>query len=348
MANINPFSLEFGVQPPEYIDRFREASDIIEDFRSLYPSTHVYALLGPRGCGKTVLLNEIVEKLDSDEGWISVNLNTKSDLLLQLAAALDSKAHSSFSSKLAAEFSFSFSFFSLTLKGKEEVSDIHVLLKKMLSALSKHNIKVLVGLDDVSPNEYIEVFIKEFQLLRGQHMPIYLIMTGLYSVFNSIQNTDGLTFLQRTPKVFLGPLNYRAIEGSYASVLGVQKEKALELAAFTKGYAFAFQVLGYLMVKYGKKDIDEGILAKLDYYLEEGVYGKLWDELTQKEKEIVTFLAKKGSASNEDLIASGILSSTTIASYKRSLSQKGVVDISKRANMTFALPRFAEFALSRQ
>ena len=347
MASINPFTLEFGVQPPEYIDRFRETSDIIEDFQSLYPSTHAYALLGPRGCGKTVMLNDIVEKLGIDEGWIAVSLNAKSDLLLQLAAALDAKAHSSLSNKLSAEFSFSFSFFSLTLKGKEEVSDIHVLLDKMFASLSKHNMKVLVALDDVSPNEHIEVFIKEYQLLRGKHMPVYLIMTGLYSVFNLIQSTDGLTFLQRTPKVFLGPLNYRAIEGSYASVLGIQSEKATELARFTKGYAFAFQVLGYLLVKYGKKDINDVILGKLDYYLEEGVYGKLWDELTPKEKQILAFLAKKGEASNVDLISSGILTEKTIAQYKKSLSQKGVADTSERASITFALPRFAEFVLSR-
>ena len=66
-----------------------------------------------------------------------------------------------------------------------------------------------------------------------------------------------------------------------------------------------------------------------------------------KKREILSYLATKGNAVNGDLISSGILSETTIANYKKSLSQKGVVDTSKRGVLSFALPRFAEFVLSR-
>ncbi|MBQ2070242.1 MAG: AAA family ATPase, partial [Bacilli bacterium] len=183
---INPFVLEFGVQPPEYIDRFKEASEIIEEFSSPSPSSHSYAILGPRGCGKTVLLNYIVEKLDNREGWICANLNSKDDLLLQLAGALEDKTAMRFP-KLQAEFSFSFSFMSLSLKGKEKVADIHALLRRMMETLHKHNYRVLVAIDDISLYEYVETFIKEFQLLRGQRFPIFLLTTGLYSAFNKIE-----------------------------------------------------------------------------------------------------------------------------------------------------------------
>ena len=338
---INPFSLEFGVQPPEYIDRYDELSSIIEDFSSIYPSTHAYALLGPRGSGKTVLLNDIVEKLNLKEGWIAVNLNCKSDLLLQLAAVLDAKAHAH-SGSLSAEFNFSFSFLTLSLKGKEKVQDIHVLLRKMLEALSRHNVNVLVGIDDIAINEHVETFVKEFQILRGLHLPIYLVMTGLHATFHGLQNQDGLTFLLRTPKLYLGPLNKRAIAASYEQALGVSKELAKKLAELTKGYAFAYQCLGYLMVRYEKKDIDDFVLAKLDHYLDDK---KLWDELTEKEKEIVAFIAKQEVATNEELVNREIVSNSTISKYKSSLSQKGVVDTSLRGKMFLALPRFAEFVL---
>ncbi|MDY6392374.1 MAG: ATP-binding protein [Bacilli bacterium] len=346
MASSNPFSLEFGVQPPEYIDRFEELSEITEDFSSLYPSTHTYALLGPRGCGKTVLLNDIVDHLAHKEGWIAFNLNGKADLLSQLAGALSEKVQRSFPS-LQAEFSFSFSFLSLTLKGKEKVPDIHVLLQKMLSALSRHNVNVLVGIDDVSVNDYIAVFVKEFQLLRGMHLPLFLIMTGLYDTFDGLQSQDGLTFLQRTPKKYLGPLSLRLIEASYQTILGVSKQQASELALQTKGYAFAYQCLGYLLIKEGKTQADESVLSKLDHYLEEGVYNKLWHQLSNKEKEILSFIARRGSVSNEDIFAEGLLTPSTISIYKSSLSKKGVVDASKRGYMSLALPRFAEFISSR-
>ena len=342
MSVINPFVLEFGVKPPEYIDRISEINDIVEDFSSPYPSTHMYALLGPRGCGKTVLLNDISARMSEKEGWISLLLNCKDDLLLQLAASLDSKIHSAFP-KISAEFSFSFSFLSVSLKGKEHVSDIHSLLRKMFETLSKNGMKVLIAIDDIAVNEYVEIFAKEFQILRGLQMPIYLVTTGLYSVFHRLEGQEGLAFLLRTPKIYLRPLSEKAIAATYCVVLKIRREKAVELAALTKGFAYAYQCLGYLLVKNGKKDADELILAKLDYYLEQSVYTKLWDELSQKEKEIVQFVAKKDRITNQDLINARLVDDNTISTYKKGLIQKGILSAPQRGVLVMALPRFKEF-----
>lgn len=338
----NPFTLEFGAQPPEYIDRFTEMTEIFEDFASPNPSSHTYALLGPRGCGKTVLLNDISERIANKKDWISVTLNCKSDLLLQLAASINENIKTDFLD-IKPEFSFSFSFMSLTLKGKDHVSDIHVLLQKMFEIINRHNKKVLVAIDDVSVNEHMEIFAKEFQLLRGKLMPIFLVMTGLYSTFNKFQSTDGLTFLLRAPKIYLGPLNERAIAKTYEETLKISLEKAKELASFTKGYAFCYQCLGYLLIKYGKRELDEQILSKLDYYLEEGVYLKLREELSLKEKEILKFLTTRDEVSNQELIESSIVDKNTISTYKGILNRKGVINLSTRGKLCIALPRLKEF-----
>lgn len=343
---INPFTMEFGVQPPEYIDRFGEMTQIKEDFSSAYPSTHFYAILGPRGSGKTVMLNDIYDGFKNKEGWIAVDLNCGDDLLLQLAASLDDKVRS-LHEKWTAEFSFSFSFLSVTLKGKEHVSSLPVLLEKMLEKLDKHNVKVLVTIDDVANNDHVAVFAKQFQSLRGKKMPIFLVMTGLYSVFNYIQGGDGLTFLQRASKVYLGPLNKRAIAKSYQEVLNVPYEKALSLAEATKGYAFAYQCIGFLLVKYGKTELDDFLLSKLDYYLEEGVYSKLFEELTSKEREFLAFVAKEGSSSNQSVIAAGIVNKNTISNMKDQLSRKGLILLTGRGTFELALPRFGELLLTR-
>lgn len=70
-------------------------------------------------------------------------------------------------------------------------------------------------------------------------------MTGLYKNISALQNEKSLTFLYRAPKVHLGPLNIGTISEDYQSVLGLDDEKGLALAKLTKGYSFAFQVLGY-------------------------------------------------------------------------------------------------------
>lgn len=344
---INPFSLEFGARPPEYIDRIKEIDEMSEDFRSIYPSTHYYAIVGPRGCGKTVLLNGIYEAFKSFEGWIAIRLNCKGDMLTQLAASIDNAVKSIFP-KLEAEFSFSFSFLSLTLKGREKVSDIHVLLQKIFQSLSRHNIKVLVTVDDICINEHVELFAKEFQNLRGSLMPIFLVATGLYSIFDHLQSQEGLTFLQRAPKIYLGPLSLKAIASSYKANFSISGEEATKLAKFTKGYAYAYQVLGYLLKKKGKSDLDPEIIDEMDYYLEEGVYSKIAEELTKKEKDIIVYFNGKDAISNRELIQSGIITKDMISNYKRSLARKGIISISEKGILRLALPRLDVYLQSIQ
>lgn len=71
-------------------------------------------------------------------------------------------------------------------------------------------------------------------------------MTGLYENIYNLQNDKVLTFLYRAPKLILEPLNYTAIRKQYMDIFSLDIDAAGELASLTKGYPFAFQVLGYL------------------------------------------------------------------------------------------------------
>ena len=52
---MNPFTITFGLEPLNLIDRRNETEEIIETFTSNYPSTNSYFISGVRGTGKTVL-----------------------------------------------------------------------------------------------------------------------------------------------------------------------------------------------------------------------------------------------------------------------------------------------------
>ena len=346
MKNVNPFSLEFGVEPHECIERLAEINEIKEDFTSIIPSTHFYAILGPRGCGKSVLLSSIVDSFSSMEGWIAIGLNCKDNMLEQFAAKLydQAKMQSHF---VATEFSFSFSGLTFSIRGKEPVASLSVLLEKMLKTLDRHNQKILLYADDIANNDYVATFAKEFQSLRMKKAPIFFLTTGLYSTFNNLQTSDGLTFLQRARKIYLTPLNYKAIADSYADIFDISFDQAKSLTLLTKGYAFAYQCLGYLLVKEGETSASTNILRKYDYYLSEYVYSKLFLDLTEKERNIAYYLAINGDSDNTKLIEAGLVSDKTISVYKESLSKKGVLDVSTRGMNKLALPRFGEFVKFR-
>ena len=57
-----------------------------------------------------------------------------------------------------------------------------------------------------------------------------------------------LTFLYRAPKIELRPLNIGMIAEKYKSIFELTDEEATEMAKETRGYPFAFQVLGIFVL----------------------------------------------------------------------------------------------------
>ncbi len=91
----------------------------------------------------------------------------------------------------------------------------------------------------------MRVFASMFQILVREDLPVFLLMSGLYENIRGLQNEKSLTFLYRAPQIVLGPLNLRLIQKEYKNVFNLDDERATHMAVLTKGYAFAFQALGF-------------------------------------------------------------------------------------------------------
>lgn len=100
--------------------------------------------------------------------------------------------------------------------------------------------------DEMTNSEYMKVFAGAFQIFVRQELPVFLLGTGLYENIEELQNEKSLTFLYRAPKIQLKPLNNVAIINKYKTIFNISAKQASQMAGLTKGYPFAFQVLGYL------------------------------------------------------------------------------------------------------
>lgn len=100
-------------------------------------------------------------------------------------------------------------------------------------------------------------------------------MTGLYENIYDLQNDRSLTFLYRAPKLLLEPLNYSSVRNHYQKIFDIDTKTAGKMTGLTKGYPFAFQVLGYLYLENRNCKNIEDILPEYDQYLEEYVYSKI-------------------------------------------------------------------------
>ena len=116
----------------------------------------------------------------------------------------------------------------------------------------------------------MKIFASAYQIFLYESFPAFLIMTGLYDNIKGLQDEKNLTFLYRAPKIELKPLSIVAMANDYRKMLDVSDSEAKEMARFTRGYSYAFQVLGYLKYKYDKPL--EELIPEFDEILEEYGY----------------------------------------------------------------------------
>lgn len=343
----NPFTLTFGKKPEQYISRITQTEQIVEDFRSEAPSSSVYMIAGVRGSGKTVMMTSISKELEKEDEWYVVELNPKRDLLTSLASKIYAFPHMK-EKFLDAKLDFSAFGFGIPIEKGTPITDIEDVISKMLKQLKKDGKRLLITIDEVTNTNEIGIFASSFQIFLRQDLPIFLLMTGLYENIYEIQNDKSLTFLYRAPKILLEPLNYTAIKKTYQEVFDIPVSQAEEMALLTKGYSFAFQVLGYLYwQKNGKGKISE-LFNDFDRYLAEYVYEKIWSESSELDKKIMVAISTSKKTSVKEIREQLDMTSELFSVYRERLKRKGVIDTREFGKITFALPRFSEFVLEQK
>ena len=211
----------------------------------------------------------------------------------------------------------------------------------ILKKIQKEGKRVLFCIDEMSNNEYMKVFAASFQIFVRQELPVFLLGTGLYENIDELQNEKNLTFLYRAPKIQLKPLNISAIAAKYQNIFEFTDSKALEMAKLTKGYPFAFQVLGYLT--WNANGDYRSILSDYEQYLSEFVYDKLWSELSLKDRLVAKAIVDTDSKKIKDIRDILDMSTNEFNPYRQRLIKKGIVDGNTRGYLYFTLPLFEEY-----
>ena len=340
----NPFSLVFGKEPKTIISNLNLYNEIKDNFLSDNPSSTTKLITGVRGSGKTVLLTRLGKYFDSLDDWIVIELNPETNMLEYLASSIYEKCKFKFKF-VQKEFSFSFQGISISLSGENPVSNVITLLEKMLDVLLKKNKKVLICVDDVSTNQNVRAFVQQYQIFIRKEYQIFLLMTGLYENIKNLQNEKSLTFLYRAPQVNVGSLSLVNIAESFIDILGAKKEDSIELAKLTNGYAFAYQVLGFVLFESNKKKLDEDVIKEFDRYLRDYVYEKIYFDLPEKERKIVIALSNSDDGSVSDIMNQLNINKENFSPYRDQLIKKGLIIKNGWGKLAFALPRFKEYVL---
>ena len=214
-----------------------------------------------------------------------------------------------------------------------------------MSSLKKHNKRILICIDEVTVTDELKLFMGAFQILIRKDLPVYLIMTGLFENIDDIRNEKNLTFLYRAPKIEIKPLNLEIIANNYRTNLGIDLDSSVKMANITKGYSYAFQLLGYFT--YQNEGIYKDALPIIKQYLEENVYEKIWTEISEKDKNLLYGIAKSSSFKAKDIKNIAGLSDDEYSVYRNRLLRKRLVDGSEHGYLKFTLPLFDEFVIRK-
>ncbi len=338
----NPFTLTFGKSPLEPVDRPVQTNEIIDAFTADPVNQQMFIITGVRGSGKTVMMSEIAHRLREKDNWIVIELNPATDLLLNMLSKINSNAVCSSIIK-SARINLSFFGFGAEIEGSTPITDAETAIIEILERIHKKGKRLLITIDEVTNNEYMHIFASAFQIFVQQDLPVFLLATGLYENIDELQNEKNLTFLYRAPKIPLKPLNQQAIATKYQNIFKIDTLRASEMAKLTRGYPFAFQVLGYLT--WNNHEDYKSIINEYMQYLSEFVYDKIWSELSLKDRQVAIGIAQVPDGKILDIRNLLDMETNEFNPYRKRLIKKGILSGETRGYVSFTLPLFSEYVL---
>ncbi|MBE6004427.1 MAG: ATP-binding protein [Lachnospiraceae bacterium] len=344
MKKDNPFTLTFGRQPSEYISRYENMDMILSTFQADNPISQAYLIEGIRGSGKTVLMTAAANELKKNKEWVVVDLNSTQNLIEDMAMRLIDSCKK-IPDILKQGFNVTALGFGVGVNAAQSAQDHISVIEETLASLRKKGKKVLITIDEVQHDENMRRLASQYQIFIRKDYPVYLLMTGLYEHIYAIQNDPALTFLLRTPKISLEPLSLHQIAKQYKKIFTIGDEEAGKLAGITKGYAFAFQALGMLYYEYRDEMNMDDILSKLDDMLDDFVYKKIWEALSQKDREIVAAIDSEGTKVQQ-ICERVSMTSQVFSKYRERLMKRGIISAPAHGYVALTLPRFEIIAKS--
>ena len=345
----NPFVTTYSKIPDNSYIPTEQTLEIVENFAYDRPSESVYKITGVRGSGKTVLLAKVeeeVKQLGKNE-WYIYRISPARDMLQQLLAQLvEDFSGMKGSEKTSKNVNLSAKVLGvgvetdITSSKDEKYFDKGVEIEKLLKKAEESHKKILIGIDEISKTTDVITFVSEFGKWLRAGYPIYLVCTGLYENIEQLYNVPNLTFFRRATTVMTGSLNYIKMTDMYRKHLGIDTEKARQLADMTSGYAYAFQELGVISFKNKKSPIEE-VKEDLKTELFAYAYEKIWEELSEGDRALTRLLIDKDEYKKEEVVRV-MDKPNNYAVYRDRLIRRGILK-KRQGYIGLALPYFGDY-----
>ena len=353
----NPFMPGFDRIPNMLLDQQNTLQNYLFHLNigdAKYQTSLVY---GVRGSGKTVFLLNVQRNYEKEKNHYFVRLNLgQGNLLFQLLSSLQQISGIDWKEVLKSIQGINVLGNGLSFQATEDAGIINYseVLKQILTKLKKREISILVGIDEIEISDDVRAFASVYQTLIGDDLDVSLIMTGLPSRISDLQHEKTLTFLLRSNRIYLKPLDKTSIEDNFSSAFE-KGHKSISPAVMRRlvegvgGYAYAFQTIGYYAWEQSGDEITNQVanevidLAKSDLY--QNSYEKLYTEISDTDRKFLDIMADypEDTVPISNIVDALNKSKNYVSVYRTRLLDDQLIYAPDRGYVKFTLPFFDDF-----
>ncbi|MCR5098776.1 MAG: hypothetical protein K6B14_07505 [Lachnospiraceae bacterium] len=351
---ISPFTSTPGIAGNALIDT-HFSDEIIMNFDSPESSKYVYKIVGLRGSGKSVEYSIVMNHFREEKGWLVYSLSAGGNPVQTLISGLGKERF--INSKLirqtiggdasveggTAIISGAAGFKSeINIQENDHYYSDEAELKEMISKATKKGYRVLLGVDDIAKTDEMVRFLSILgDVIMEKGMDVRFICTGLWKNIEDFVNVPHISFFVRAESITVKPLDYHSMAQKYRQLLGIKHEEAVRLSQFTKGYAYAYQILGDACFRQSKSTIDDEIETEFDEDIGPQ-YDLIWQTLTDAEQKLVRIILEDESGAVSG-IKEKMEQTSSFDSLRDRLKKKHIIVSPSRGTVEIPLPRFKEY-----
>ena len=353
----NPFTPTFGHAPFALAGRDELIDDVMEGLANQPGDPNRATIfLGPRGAGKTVLMNAIAQEASS-MGWINANAVARRGLLEDLMYSLRvAAAHILGEQALTQLTSVKVGPVGASWEKPQESIPWRFRFQQIIEELNGQGVGVLFTIDEANPEceELIE-FISFFQLFVSESRDVAMLIAGLPSMVSALLQNDYVSFVRRAFQRHLGSIPDEDVKDAFLSTVAENGkaigEDALDLAVkASEGFPFAMQLIGYSAWRYAKDDGEltrahvEKAVRRAYQEMEHSVVQPTLRECSQREVEYLAAMAvDDGPSITSDVAARMGISMTNASNLRRRLIDRGVIKDLRMGLVGFDMPAFRPY-----